>query len=634
VRLRELVADRLRDLEPPERRALGLLAVGEPLSAGMIEELVPGALNALERRGLIVEQADGQRSSVRLVHPAYAETLRAEMSPRAAKELRGDLVRAFVTTGTRRRDDSLRVASWHLESGAEPDVALLYAGYETALNATHFELALRFIQRVLEADPSPAYAWRCLHALHFLGRLDDAIPLVEAYRGSEGPDEDRANLALCSSVVLRDMGHADEAIDLLRRAHAELARGEWADRVLGHIAEQLWLACRYDEALDVTLPTVDAPNFHPFARAYTVSVAALVLATTGRSTDALEMLERVTPTIEPTTTSAISTLLHGQLRALALDGRLDEALAHTGDVHRWALEHGNEVSRQGGAVGLAAFHLVAGRPRTALEYARESNAIMRTMNPTQSYYVGYEAEALALLGDGEAAMQAWKQAPRFREPEHPESVRQRAWIAAAQGDVQEARRLTTEAADASAAMGALNTELSALLDAVRLGAVGLIARLAAVCEQCQGSHAAAARRYAEGLRRDDPDELSSASQALEAVGRVLCAAEASAQAAISYARRGLKARAASAAARSATLADRCEGARTPILQAGPSPDPLTPRERDVVDLAREGLTSREIAERLVVSVRTVETYLQRAYAKLGVSGRHELASAALERGSS
>jgi DNA-binding NarL/FixJ family response regulator len=54
---------------------------------------------------------------------------------------------------------------------------------------------------------------------------------------------------------------------------------------------------------------------------------------------------------------------------------------------------------------------------------------------------------------------------------------------------------------------------------------------------------------------------------------------------------------------------------------------LTKRELEVATLAARGLSSREIAETLVVSTRTVENHLQRAYEKLGVSGRTELAGA-------
>jgi DNA-binding CsgD family transcriptional regulator len=53
---------------------------------------------------------------------------------------------------------------------------------------------------------------------------------------------------------------------------------------------------------------------------------------------------------------------------------------------------------------------------------------------------------------------------------------------------------------------------------------------------------------------------------------------------------------------------------------------LSSREREVALLAANGLTSREIAERLFVSKRTVDNHLQRIYTKLGVTGRHELGS--------
>ena len=75
------------------------------------------------------------------------------------------------------------------------------------------------------------------------------------------------------------------------------------------------------------------------------------------------------------------------------------------------------------------------------------------------------------------------------------------------------------------------------------------------------------------------------------------------------------------------LAALCEGARTPALTAGSEATPLTRREREVAELAARGATSRDIAEKLFVSSRTVENHLQRAYEKLGVRGRADLATA-------
>jgi DNA-binding CsgD family transcriptional regulator len=53
--------------------------------------------------------------------------------------------------------------------------------------------------------------------------------------------------------------------------------------------------------------------------------------------------------------------------------------------------------------------------------------------------------------------------------------------------------------------------------------------------------------------------------------------------------------------------------------------PLTSRERDVAMLAARGMPSREIAERLDLSVRTVDNHLARCFDKLGVRTRGELA---------
>jgi DNA-binding CsgD family transcriptional regulator len=57
---------------------------------------------------------------------------------------------------------------------------------------------------------------------------------------------------------------------------------------------------------------------------------------------------------------------------------------------------------------------------------------------------------------------------------------------------------------------------------------------------------------------------------------------------------------------------------------GPAVPALTPREHAVARLVAEGLTNREIAERLVVSVKTAEYHLGNAYTKLGVRSRAQL----------
>ncbi len=63
-------------------------------------------------------------------------------------------------------------------------------------------------------------------------------------------------------------------------------------------------------------------------------------------------------------------------------------------------------------------------------------------------------------------------------------------------------------------------------------------------------------------------------------------------------------------------------------------DALTASERRVAGMAAGGMTNREIAEALFVTLKTVEKHLANAYAKLGISRRAELSAAmAADRGS-
>ena len=58
---------------------------------------------------------------------------------------------------------------------------------------------------------------------------------------------------------------------------------------------------------------------------------------------------------------------------------------------------------------------------------------------------------------------------------------------------------------------------------------------------------------------------------------------------------------------------------------------LTPTELDVVRLVSEGLANKDIAERLFISPRTVQTHLTHVYAKLGLMSRVQLAQEASRR---
>ena len=73
------------------------------------------------------------------------------------------------------------------------------------------------------------------------------------------------------------------------------------------------------------------------------------------------------------------------------------------------------------------------------------------------------------------------------------------------------------------------------------------------------------------------------------------------------------------------------GARLAAEPSGP-PDGLTERELDVLRMIALGHTNAEIAERLFLSIRTVESHRAHIQQKLGLSGRSELVRYALDRG--
>jgi DNA-binding NarL/FixJ family response regulator len=72
-----------------------------------------------------------------------------------------------------------------------------------------------------------------------------------------------------------------------------------------------------------------------------------------------------------------------------------------------------------------------------------------------------------------------------------------------------------------------------------------------------------------------------------------------------------------------------------LQEESKAPDPyhtLTPRERQVLQLTTEGLSSHEVADRLFISSRTVETHRANLMRKLGVRNLKELVRVAVEQG--
>ncbi|MDW4906403.1 LuxR family transcriptional regulator [Streptomyces sp. ADMS] len=193
---------------------------------------------------------------------------------------------------------------------------------------------------------------------------------------------------------------------------------------------------------------------------------------------------------------------------------------------------------------------------------------------------------------------------------HASPARATTWQRAAHGDIAGALEAATDPGDGEG-------KAYVLYDAVRLGAPHLVAdRLA----QLPGEDAEPLARHADALVRRDGPALDRAAELLERRGLLLFAAEAHAQA-VPVHRDPRAAR--RSRSRAMTLARRCQGARTPAL-SGLVLGELTARQRQIVTLAAAGLSNRQIADRLTLSIRTVGNHLHSAYTRLGASDRSAL----------
>jgi DNA-binding CsgD family transcriptional regulator len=145
----------------------------------------------------------------------------------------------------------------------------------------------------------------------------------------------------------------------------------------------------------------------------------------------------------------------------------------------------------------------------------------------------------------------------------------------------------------------------------------------AVVDACLAAASGKPERAAELLRCVDPAPAPfRRARELLLLGRVL-----------RQARRRTEAREALEAARAAFESlgapgwkERVDEELARLGGRSPAGSTLTASERRVADLVAEGLSNKEVAVRLVVTVRTVEAHLSKIYSKLGVRSRTALAA--------
>jgi DNA-binding CsgD family transcriptional regulator len=240
-------------------------------------------------------------------------------------------------------------------------------------------------------------------------------------------------------------------------------------------------------------------------------------------------------------------------------------------------------------------------------------------------------EAAALCGETELATTVLAQARatvRANEARQEPMMRRAAvWETVAREGPARGRAEALLAADFAATQEFRWIEATSLHDALRLGAGRDVARrLARVAGGMSGRVAEYTAAFGVGLAEGDADAVLEAAVRFSDIGFGLIAAEIAAMAGRLYRRSGDHPAAARAVELSAQLAAQCEGVHSPALVNQDEPgQTLTPREREIVQLAAAGRSNRDIADELVLSVRTVEGHLARAYPKLGVERRDDLA---------
>jgi len=634
-RIRSVILGRVEHVSEAGRRALELLALGEPLALAVMTNLAdPATMRALEASGHIVVDARPDGDSVRLSHPLYGEVIRSELPVVARRHACAELVDATRHAGLE-APDLLRLAAWHVDSDQDPDVALLLAAVERAFVVDDWALTDRLAASAEAAGAGDTATLMIALSSATLGRW----PVAEEQLAKVDPRQLDDGLALRWATIrawidffhLSDSAAAIATLDAMRARGGAAAAGAAAQSALlalfmadlPEVERQVRRVRAIDDADEGRLLLAAACEALRFTFLGDREAArAVVHATMARAIERLD-LDATVPSV----------LAFANLYGLVLDGELDAAAAFAAGVH--ALTAGQLPSMRALSLTYVAYaELFRGDPARALTLAQEAHGGHgdRDLFARKLWSSGAVAWAAAQLGDVETAEAAiaWTRGrwPLVRTY-HLQVDVAAAWLADARGQTSRAHGLIEAAIEEARSLGLVMVELFALHDLVRLGAPQrACARLTEIAAITGGPYAAAVADHAAAAMRRDGDALDDVAGRFEEMGARLCAAEACAQAAGAHRRSGRRGSelTSSAAARRLQLA--CSGARTAPLRAlddTPVFNDLTTREREVVDLAARQLTNREIATELFISVRTVTTHLQRAYAKLGVNDRAQLA---------
>ena len=642
--LAALLDTRLEDAGAPALSALKLLALCEPLDLDALVELAGiDAVDAAEQADLIRIADDGGALRVRIAHPLYGDVMRRRIGTASARESRGRIADVLRTRDISSAARRIQLAQLYADSDQDADVILLLTAGQDALSVADLPLAERLAGAALrQSEKMPpgqrgpfmlAARLMLFRSSMLQGKGTEAKAIVNAMT-PENPDDDvqlvrwwGAPLMGIRFFATGEVSEAHQVLEMLRSRVTDPAMKailEGYDAVFAVQENQLEQGVAAAEAL---LSNPDAP---PLAIEGAFFAAGQALSMMGRGKDFEPIAHRVRATENPEAMIGILAR-YTDVLALSMVGDLDAAEQRAAAYAQF--------SSPGQYVGWAVTKVMAA---LVANYRGQFTDVISPIEQALAALVGEDtlpwqlpaqlllARAHAALGQPEKADRVMAQAARHMGPHMaiygPQVTLANAWVAAARGGDKTAIALAHKAGEAAHEAGQYAVEAEALHDAARFGDRAVSARLSWLAGRVQGRPAELYARHAAALAEGDGTALDAASEQFECAGLLLSAADAAAQAAPLHDRDGQHRRSAESAGRAARLAERGGGFLTPAIVATARPLPLSSREREIAALISAGLTNRQIAERLSVSVRTVEGHIYRGCTKLDASDREEFAA--------
>ncbi|SRX95011.1 transcriptional regulator [Rhodococcus jostii RHA1] [Mycobacterium shimoidei] len=630
--LSDMVARQLGRVTPGVARVVDTLSQCEPLSVTVLCDVVSRAdLEAAEQMHLVtVERVDGDRLA-RLAHPLIGELRRATAGEMHLSKVRGRLAQRLGQETDRDMRATVRRALLTLESDLPPDPDLYLTAARCAMTLLDPESADRFAAAAAACGAPDAAPMRGM-SLVMRGLGQQAEEVLQELCESDRPDKHRWSTVRAANLVWM-LGRPAEAAAILdgltgqaetpADRDARLAVQACVDAVFGRcaLAEQNARAALDSETLS---------DFH----AMMASVAlVMAMGALGHVDDLTVVAEQAINRAITAFESSPTRFWFGAVyaRACRLTGRIDEGVQSAKRIAESARDvPGFAYANLAFLVGHA--HLVRGDVGKAVGLLREARAGIEKhgattgLRPASCFGL---AEAYAKLGQPDAAEEALAEARRAVPPDYlfMQTALSLAigWTLAAKGLIGDAVAEVSNAAREAHDRGQPTHELACIQAAAQWGDASAAGRACELADALALPLANTVARHANALADSDGEGLLAAASGYRAIGDRAAAADAAAQAAAVLLSSQHRQRGLYAAAVARELSDECGGLCTPALRSAVGL-PLSGRQREVIELVVAGLTNREIAERLMMSVRTVEGHVYRACQRVGVNNRDELGS--------